>query len=73
MRFEPSSTEGPGKADLSRIQTKWVASVGESNPLKRGEEMDAIQEAFTAGIMLTVLTWGTLKIVIKNIREEWNQ
>lgn len=50
-----------------------VASVGESNPLKRGEEMDAIQEAFTAGIMLTVLTWGTLKIVIKNIREEWNQ
>ncbi|SLM50877.1 Hypothetical protein TPAS_549 [Trichococcus pasteurii] len=35
--------------------------------------MNGLEEAFTAGIMLSVLTWGTLKIVVKNIREEWNQ
>lgn len=42
-----------------------VASVGVSNPLKRGDEMTGLQEAFAAGVMVSGLTWGTLKVVWK--------
>lgn len=35
--------------------------------------MDGLQEAFAAGVMLTWLSIGVMKIVLKNLREEWNQ
>ena len=34
------------------------------NRTTEGEgKMNGLEEAFTAGIMLSVLTWGTLKVV----------
>ena len=35
--------------------------------------MNELQEALMAGVMLSWLTWGTLKIVLMNFREENEQ
>ncbi|SLM50857.1 Hypothetical protein TPAS_529 [Trichococcus pasteurii] len=35
--------------------------------------MNDLEAAFTAGMMLAFFTWGVCKIVLKNLREEWNQ
>lgn len=32
--------------------------------------MNELQEALMAGVMLSWLTWGTLKIVLMNLKEE---
>lgn len=32
--------------------------------------MNELQEALMAGVMLSWLTWGTLKIVLMNFRED---
>lgn len=34
--------------------------------------MNELQEALMAGVLLSWLTWGTLKIVLMNFREEKN-
>lgn len=46
---------------------------GSIKPSKRGDEMNGLQEAFTAGMMLAFFTWGVCKIVVKNLMKEWNQ
>jgi hypothetical protein len=34
------------------------------------EKMSGLDEALLTGIMLSGLTWGTLKVIIMNFREE---